>query len=531
MTERFKQLYQLEDNLYTDAAPVIIEKGSLLLDKQTNTLLIQMKFHSLSVKKIKALTIRISTYYASGEKHPETVEYQYLDLLVEYGTRFGEKKAILLKEAVIRSFSIDSYSVVYEDKTVEEVKGVFKPLPVSKELQEEWINLELQKQYRMETTEEAKYIPIRYQNLWRCTCGEWNLRDTCSVCQSEKEKIFGKLNVQNLTAAMEDRLKKEAEEREEERKREEEEAQRQEALRQEEELKRANKRKKRKRVIKITAVIVLLIFLGGIYKYGIYPVIIKPNKTYKYAKELLSEKKYDDAISVFESLGIYRDAVDMIAEAKNQKATSLLEQKDYDAARKIFDELGKYESVKETTRQEAENLIDCGKYTEAIGLLKDYGDEKSKELIQEAKYECGLQSLKAKNYREAMAYFEQVKDYKDASTKIEECQQNLDTEGYIEGVEYDELMNNTDDYKQQKMKFSGTILNEGNTTDDTINYAIINVGANIFVTYYKEFLTEELSDYEDITVYGTFMGTYSYESVNNGIITLPWIHADIIEKQ
>lgn len=110
MTERFKQLFQLEDNLYTDAAPVIIEKGSLLLDKQTNTLLIQLKFHSLSVKKIKALTIRISTYYASGEKHPETVEYQYLDLLVEYGTRFGEKKAILLKEAVIRSFSIDSYS-------------------------------------------------------------------------------------------------------------------------------------------------------------------------------------------------------------------------------------------------------------------------------------------------------------------------------------------------------------------------------------------------------------------------------------
>lgn len=48
--ERFKQLYQLEQNLYADDAPVIIEKGSLLLDNQTHTVLIQMKFHSLSEK-------------------------------------------------------------------------------------------------------------------------------------------------------------------------------------------------------------------------------------------------------------------------------------------------------------------------------------------------------------------------------------------------------------------------------------------------------------------------------------------------
>ena len=243
MEERFKILYHLEDNLYVDEAPVLIEKGNLLLDEHTGTLIIQLKFHSLSVKTIKALAISINTYYASGERHTETIEYQYLDLSVEYSERFGEKKAIILKDNVIRSFSIDSYSVVYEDKTVEEVKGAFKPLPVSKELQEEWINLELQKQYRMETTEEAKYIPIHYQNLWRCTCGEWNLRDTCSVCQSEKEKIFGKLNVQNLTAAMDDRLKKEAEEREEERKRAEAEAKRQEAVWLETEIKRDKKKK------------------------------------------------------------------------------------------------------------------------------------------------------------------------------------------------------------------------------------------------------------------------------------------------
>lgn len=298
--ERFKRLFRLEDNLYVDAAPVIIEKGSLLLDKQTNTLLIQLKFHSLSVKKIKALTIRISTYYASGEKHPETVEYQYLDLLVEYGTRFGEKKAILLKDDVIRSFSIDSYSVVYEDKTVAEVKGTFKPLPVAKELQEEWINLELQKQYRMETTEEAKYIPIHYQNLWRCTCGEWNLQDTCNACQNEKEKIFGKLNVQNLTEAMNERLKKEAAEREEQKRREEEEAKRQEAIRQEEEIRR---KKQIKTIRRIAAPVILV----GIFAFGIYSFITRPIKPKVAESKIYGLEKplafYPDSFYEFEVIG------------------------------------------------------------------------------------------------------------------------------------------------------------------------------------------------------------------------------------
>lgn len=420
--ERFKRLFRLEDNLYVDAAPVIIEKGSLLLDKQTNTLLIQLKFHSLSVKKIKALTIRISTYYASGEKHPETVEYQYLDLLVEYGTRFGEKKAILLKDTVIRSFSIDSYSVVYEDKTVEEVKGVLKPLPVSKELQEEWINLELQKQYRMETTEEAKYIPIRYQNLWRCTCGEWNLQDTCKVCQSEKEKIFGKLNVQNLTAAMEERLKKEVEEREEERKRAEAEAKRQEEIRQKEEI----RRKKQNKTIRRIAILVTLV---SIFAFGIYPDIIKPNMEYKHAKELMSEEKYDESIDAFEALGEYKDSPDMIIEAQCLKAKDLMDKKEYDAAKEIYEDLGKEDAVKEVTYQEARDLIDEEKFKDAIDLLHYLDDKKSNDLIKEAKYGYGLQYMKEKNYSSAITIFSNIKKYKDSLEKWGECK-------YLLGLKY-----------------------------------------------------------------------------------------------
>ena len=413
-SERFKQLYQIEPNLYVDNAPVIIEKGSLLLDSQTHTVLAQIKFHSLSEKIIKALKIRIKTYYTSGEVCPESVVYEYLDMKIQYGGQFGSNKAILLKDLSIRSFSIDSYSVVYEDKTVEEVKGAFKPLPVSKELQEEWINLELQKQYRIETTEEAKYIPIHYQNLWRCTCGEWNLRDTCSVCQSEKEKIFGKLNVQNLTEAMDDRLKKEAEEREEERKRAEAEAKRQEEIRQKEEI----RRKKQNKTIRRIAIPVILV---SIFAFGIYPDIIKPNMEYKHAKELMSEEKYDESIDAFEALGEYKDSSDMIIEAQCLKAKDLMDKKEYDAAKEIYEDLGKEDAVKEVTYQEIKDLISDEKYAEAIDELISFEYKDSEELLREAKYGRGVELMNQEDYDMAIAYLKNAKDYKDAKSKIGEC--------------------------------------------------------------------------------------------------------------
>lgn len=512
--ERFKRLFWLEDNLYVDAAPVIIEKGSLLLDKQTNTLLIQLKFHSLSVKKIKALTIRISTYYASGEKHPETVEYQYLDLLVEYGTRFGEKKAILLKDTVIRSFSIDSYSVVYEDKTVEEVKGALKPLPVSKELQEEWINLELQKQYRMETTEEAKYIPIRYQNLWRCTCGEWNLRDTCSVCQSEKEKIFGKLNVQNLTAAMDDRLKKEEEEREEQRKREEEEAQRQEAIRQEEEI-------KRKRLLKKVRRIAAPVILVGIFAFGIYPSVIKPGMEYKHAKELLSEEKFDDSIETFEALGDYKDSAAMITEARCLKAKNLLDKKEYDAAKEIYEDLGKEDDVKTATQMQAEDLIGEGKCKEAVELLAEFDDKKSKKLIAEASYEYGILLMEQEDYAVAIKYFEKSGDYKDATSKVREANyergiQLIEQKKYLVAIGY---LKKAEDYEDAISKIGECkyligleYMNEGDYDAALDDFEAVKDYDNGEVLKKAEEKISEIEEQKKYTV------DFTYSELNDGSV-------------
>lgn len=420
--ERFKQLYRLEENLYIDSAPLIVEKGNLLLDRQTDKILIQLKFHSLSEKKIKALTVKLNTYYASGERHPETVEYQYLDLAVEYGDRFGEKKAILLNDNVIRSFTIESYSVVYYDKTVEEIKGVFEPLPFPKTLLGVLKNPELQKQYWLETSKDSMVVPIQYKKLWKCACGEWNLKDTCSACKCRKSQIFSKLNVENLTVAMDERLKKEAAEREEQKRREEAEAKRQEAIQQEKEIRR---KKQQKTIRRIAAPVILV----GIFAFGIYPGIIKPNMTYKHARELLSEEKYDDSIDAFESLGDYKDSADMITQVKCQKAESLVKQKKYNAAREIYNDLEKYDMVNSVTYQEGKDLIADEKYEDAIDLLINFEYKDSEELLKEAEYGRGIELMEQKSYVTAIGYLKKVLDYKDAKSKIGECK-------YLIGVDY-----------------------------------------------------------------------------------------------
>lgn len=573
--ERFKQLYQLEQNLYADDAPVIIEKGSLLLDNQTHTVLIQMKFHSLSEKTIKALKIRIKTYYTSGVACPEIVEYEYLDMKVGYGGQFGSNKAILLKDLSIRSFSVESYSVVYEDQEVAEIKEPFNPLPVSKELQEEWVNRELQKQYRIETSEASEYVPIKYGKLWKCACGEWNSRELCSMCRKSKSTIFGKFDVDILTSALEIRLKKEAAEREEQKKREAEEAKKQEAVRLEEARKKAQMKKNRR--------IAVPVILVGIFAFGIYSDIIKPNLEYKHAKELLSEKKFDESINAFEALGEYKDSVDMITEAQCLKAKNLAKNKKYDEAREIFENLGKYALYKETTQQEAENLITEGKYADAIILVEDFDDKKSKELVLKAEYERGIWYMEQENYQTAMGYLKRAKDYKDAKSKvaecryllgiqymdkgrydialkkfkyifqyddgeilkkaeekIKECEEKLNQQSEVETEDIEEYAENfsysgiEDGSVSGKIKLTGKVLQAFDAENGSM-YIRLELNSNedevVAVTCKKDILDNWLIDNKIITVYGaTFNGKFNYESQGRKV-TLPWIPADKIEVQ
>ena len=121
MSERFDCLYKLPNNLYSNGSPVIISAGSLLKDTVTGNIVAQLKFRSVSTDIIKALKISLSAYDISGAEIQGVDSYQYLDLSIHNGQEFGFNKAIVMSNAVTRSFAIKSITVVMTDGEVQTV--------------------------------------------------------------------------------------------------------------------------------------------------------------------------------------------------------------------------------------------------------------------------------------------------------------------------------------------------------------------------------------------------------------------------
>lgn len=206
MADRFTQLYQLPHNLYSPDSPVILAAGTLLHDHQTGKVISQLKFKSVTDKTIKALKVKISAFDVSGQPVKGVLDYQYLDLNVSNGHDFGSNKAILMPDPVVRSFIVDSIIVIFKDGGTWESSVPFTALPVQKELNAVLDNAELEKQYRLETTNQSNFCPQENSGLWQCACGEWNKYDTCIKCKVNKNKLFKSLDISILTEKIDERL-------------------------------------------------------------------------------------------------------------------------------------------------------------------------------------------------------------------------------------------------------------------------------------------------------------------------------------
>ncbi len=327
MEERFKKLFETEEDLYTDGSPIILEKGVLLLDTKSNKLVIQMKFCNISEKPFKALYISFDTYDTS-DVQMSPVEYKYLDLNVDYGRSFGADKAIILENSIVRSFKVNKYSVVYDDNEIKTFSPPFSQLPDSDFLQNKFTNEELIKQYCIETSRYSKYVPIQYGNIWKCSCGKWNSKYVCWNCKVLKKDIFGKISDPELTANKEKRLEQEAFDKEI-----------QEAQRIKDQKAEQIKRKRMRNI----AIAGCVLVVGGI----LYSSFVQPYITYQHGKKLLSEKKYDDSIAEFAKVEGYKDAQSLIDDAYYQKGESLLKEKKFDEAEAIFESLNNYKMTKE----------------------------------------------------------------------------------------------------------------------------------------------------------------------------------------
>lgn len=293
MAERFEKLYVLPSDLYSEGSPIIISAGSLLKDTETGKVIAQIKYHSISSMPIKALKIKVAAYDISDVEIEGVDEYQYLDLNVKQGQDFGANKAIVLPNIVTRSFGITSVEVIFSNGISQSVVMPMKSLPQSEYLSSLLRNDELVKQYQIETSKDALYVPQKASNLWCCSCGEWNSNGSCTRCGVDFTVANKYLDSSLLEPKMAERIIKEKQAREQ---------QQQAAIEQEKIAQENQKRKKKKTtILVIVAVLVVGIISGLLYynaqhKYdeiaGIYALQDLDDAeeaSYKYQKDTIDE--------------------------------------------------------------------------------------------------------------------------------------------------------------------------------------------------------------------------------------------------
>ena len=117
---------------------------------------------------------------------------------------------------------------------------------------------------------------------------------------------------------------------------------------------------KKAAIIAVIAVVVVIALILLLWK------VILPNQRYSAAEKLLSEGKYEEAVSAFTGLGDFRDASDRVTEIRMAQGEAFLDSGDYDQAVRMFTEAGSDQRVKAAKTAKAASLAAEGKFDEAI---------------------------------------------------------------------------------------------------------------------------------------------------------------------
>lgn len=306
MSERFLRLFYLPEALYAEGAPVLVAAGALLKDSETGNVLAQLKFHSISDKVIKAITVQITPFDTANKPLGEQIEYQYLDLKANRDEEFGQKVPVKLPNAAARAFKVAVKEVVFEDNSIWTSGGspweeLSRPVPLEKAFQD----AALAEQFRWQYGQECKFAFKREKDLWRCACGAVNHKEE-SICHrcGKQASVLENVDLEELRENLAQRI-----EREKEKAAAEKAAAEAKALR-EAEAARAKAKKAKKIAMIVTPIAIVLIGAGIMISNN-----IKKSNSYQEASTLMADGEYEEAAEIFDRLGNYKDSQELYAEA------------------------------------------------------------------------------------------------------------------------------------------------------------------------------------------------------------------------
>ncbi len=449
---RYFRLQEVEVKEYVIDAPVEIEKGALLLDTKTRDVLLQLKFNLLDYdsEDISSITLSIDEMDDTGKQitNAEQREKTIRDIFLFKSKSFGENSPLVLDKQV-RNVTVEIKSLTFRDGQVwENAKNLLIP-PQQRSFAS--LNSNLIKQFRRklmtfnpQKKDSVIYIPEQHDKFWQCTCGRPNNidSDTCVRCGLSKEKVFNLTEeaLQQDLVAYEKQLRLKAIE---EQKHKEEKAQLLKV-----------KRARRKKFLGILLLIGVLISVIVLFQ-----MVLLPAFKYSLASKHLAKKDYDRALSIYDSLGDYRDSKTLVSESNYQKAINFLSEKKYDEAIKTFIDIKDYRDsetmILEAKSQKALDLLNNNEYEAAMDILLELEDNKTtQELTKEANYQKAVSLFSNKQFDESILLFSELKDYKDSSEKGLEAKYQKAVSLFSEN-QFDEsilLFSELKDYKDSSEK-------------------------------------------------------------------------------
>ena len=370
MAERYSRLFSLPEDLYTAGAPLVIAAGALLMDNQTGRVLAQLKMRSISDKVINTVKLLVTGTNRAGDVLCKE-EHAYEGINAARDSFFGAKEAVLLSDANVRVFSIQLLSVSFSDGS-RYIGGAeeWKPLPSQADLNQRLFDTELIRQYRLETSNMSRFVPLETQDLWLCACGEINRKgESCHRCDHSFEQCTKYLNVELLRENKNLRLNGEAV---------------QAAL---DEARRQSREKILRRILYVLVPLLLI----AVIAFGAHKIMQRRDLIYVEANRLYNEGEFAEAAVLFDKLGHYKDAGTLAAKAKKADA-----------------EIASY--------NRALKLLDNGRWDDACDAFTELGNfEDSAELAQEALYRKGQELLEKEEFAEAREVFEKLGSYKDSA--------------------------------------------------------------------------------------------------------------------
>lgn len=430
--QRFSTIENMIQDKWVLGCPAEIAKGALLIDNQSNDVVLQLNIRNISSMNIKYVELLVKRLDAAGNiiqgiETPITVNYNDLNVPAHY--TFGDRTVIYLgvnstrKVEIIFNKIILEHNVIWqnESQTVgqtypkQEMKAIFTSDFIEQYDREyQSINAFVKNSYQVF---DHMYYPESTRDYWICTCGLPNLArsQNCGRCGVEAKKLFEIADKNYIEQKLEQYRNKPKQ------------------LLYERIL-----TKKFKRISLIVIPVIIMIILC-VAAYGAITQVIAPEIKYNLAISFVDNKKYEEAINIFTGLGDYKDsrkkmnglynvaadqcfsegnygmAIEYYTKIKNIPAIKetyaamgdeALNERAFETAKLYYERSGKTEMINEVMYQEAVYDFDNGKYIDCYKCSVDFVGYYDNYQYDISKYN---------NYKDITSYFilSAVIDYSD----------------------------------------------------------------------------------------------------------------------